>query len=227
MRFKRYHFLCDSIPLVTGTIWQAILRSSTRSTLWYFWILFRISQRGSFCPKVDQFRPLQKSFPDRRGTRRISDQLASNPPLEDCPSSSLLTTDELDITAQGSMVWSEVDFGVENLEPSDDPNVLGRLGGCDVLEIIGRGGMGVVLKAFDSELKRLVAIKVLSPHLAHSSVAPKRFTREAQAAAAVVNPHVIAIHQVQPSGRLPFLTMPLLAGESLAQRLRSRGPLSN
>ena len=138
---------------------------------------------------------------------------------------SLLTTDELDAAVPEPMVWSEVDFSVEHLEPSDDANVLGQLGGYDVLAIVGRGGMGVVLKAFDRELKRLVAIKVLAPHLAHSSVARKRFAREAQAAAAVVNPHVIAIHHVQPSGRLPFLIMPLLTGESLAQRLKSRAPL--
>ena len=121
--------------------------------------------------------------------------------------------------------WSDADFTVEHLEPSDEPGVLGRLGGYDVLEIIGRGGMGVVLKGFDRELKRCVAIKVLSPHLAASSLAKKRFAREAQAAAAVVHPNVLAIHQVQPSGRLPFLVMPLVAGESLAQRLTAQGRL--
>ena len=52
-----------------------------------------------------------------------------------------------------------------------------------------------------------------------------RFAREAQAAAAVVHPNVLAIHQVQPSGRLPFLVMPLVAGESLAQRLVAQGRL--
>jgi len=138
---------------------------------------------------------------------------------------SLLTTDELDAAVPETTVWSEVDFSVEHLDPSEDANVLGQLGGYDVLAIIGRGGMGVVLKAFDPELKRFVAIKALAPHLAHSSVARKRFAREAQAAAAVVNPHVIAIHHVQPTGRLPFLIMPLLTGESLAQRLKSRAPL--
>ncbi len=137
----------------------------------------------------------------------------------------LLSADELDAAVPEPANWSEVDFSVEHLDPSDDVNVLGQLGGYDVLAIVGRGGMGVVLKAFDHELKRLVAIKALAPHLAHSSVARKRFAREAQAAAAVVNPHVIAIHHVQPTGRLPFLIMPLLTGESLAQRLKARGPL--
>src|SRR5262249_6433348 len=115
----------------------------------------------------------------------------------------LLTGDEFDAALPPGEEWSEADFTVEHLEPADRPNVLGRLGGYDVLEIIGRGGMGVVLKGFERELKRYVAIKVLAPHLAQSSVARKRFIREARAAAAVVHPHVMAIHQVQPHGRLP------------------------
>lgn len=137
----------------------------------------------------------------------------------------LLGSDELDASASARDDWSVVDFTVEHLEPADEPHLLGRLGGYDILEIIGRGGMGVVLKGFDRELKRCVAIKVLAPHLAHSPLARKRFAREAQAAAAVVHPHVLAIHQVQPGGRLPFLVMPLVAGESLAQRLAARGSL--
>ena len=137
----------------------------------------------------------------------------------------LLLREKLDVVAPSRDQWSDVDFTVEHLEPADEPNVLGRLGGYDVLEIIGHGGMGVVLKGFDRELKRCVAIKVLAPHLAQNSLARKRFAREAQAAAAVVHPHVLAIHQVQPSGRLPFLVMPLVAGESLAQRLKTQGML--
>lgn len=138
---------------------------------------------------------------------------------------SLLASDDLDVTAPSSDKWSEIDFTVEHLEPSDDPSALGRLGGYDILSVIGQGGMGIVLKGYDRELKRLVAIKVLAPHLAQSPLARKRFAREAQAAAAVVHPNVLAIHQVQPGGRLPFLVMPLVAGQSLAERLAAQGML--
>ncbi|MGO9115079.1 MAG: protein kinase domain-containing protein [Thermoguttaceae bacterium] len=141
-----------------------------------------------------------------------------------------LISDELDqdvpgYPRAGGEESSDVDFTVEHLEPSAEPNVLGRLGGYDVLEVIGRGGMGLVLKGFDRELNRYIAIKVLAPQFARSSLARKRFTREAQAAAAVVHPHVMAIHRVQPSGQLPFLVMPLVAGESLAERLAAHGRL--
>jgi serine/threonine protein kinase len=137
---------------------------------------------------------------------------------------SLLTEDELDDLHLTHDDWA-IDFTVEHLEPADEPNVLGRLGDFNILEIIGQGGMGVVLKAHDRKLNRYVAIKVLSPHLARNSLARKRFTREAQAAAAVVHPNVLAIHQVQPNGPLPYLVMPLVAGESVAERLTARGIL--
>ena len=71
--------------------------------------------------------------------------------------------------------------------------MLGRLGTYEVVGVIGSGGMGVVLKAFDSALNRYVAIKVLAPHLGSSGAARKRFSREAQAAAAVVHDNVIEI----------------------------------
>src|SRR5579872_3434970 len=137
----------------------------------------------------------------------------------------MLADDELagELTADSD--YSESDFAVEFLEPANGPDLLGRLGGYEVLKIIGRGGMGVVLKGFDPDLKRSVAIKTLSPDLAQSALAKKRFAREAQAAAAVVHPNVMAIYQVQASGRLPFLVMPLVAGESLAERLAARGTL--
>jgi serine/threonine-protein kinase len=111
------------------------------------------------------------------------------------------------------------------LDACDDPAMLGRIGSYDVLEMIGSGGFGVVLKGYDRELNRYVAIKVLAPHLAHSAAARKRFAREAQAAAAIVHPHVVPIHAVDAGRSLPYLVMPFIAGESLQQRIDRVGPL--
>ena len=78
--------------------------------------------------------------------------------------------------------------------------MLGRLGRYDIERIIGSGGMGIVLKAHDSELNRPIAIKLLAPHLAHVGAARERFAREGRAAAAVVHEHVVAIYNVEADG---------------------------
>src|SRR5690349_7784169 len=111
------------------------------------------------------------------------------------------------------------------LRPADWPGLLGTLGGYQVQGVIGQGGMGLVLKAFDPALHRLVAIKVLSPVLAGSATARRRFTREAQAAAAVCHEHVVAVHGVGEADGLPYLVMQYIAGESLQERLDRLGPL--
>ncbi len=117
------------------------------------------------------------------------------------------------------------DFVVDFLEPCDQPTALGRLGEYEILEVIGRGGMGIVLKGFQRELGRYVAVKVMAPHLAASGAARQRFVREARAAAAIVHPHVMPIHAVCTSARLPYLVMPCVACESLQQRIDRQGPL--
>jgi serine/threonine protein kinase/WD40 repeat protein len=112
------------------------------------------------------------------------------------------------------------------LAPTDDDRMLGRLGTYEVVGVIGSGGMGVVLKALEPALNRYVAIKVLAPHLGGSGAARKRFSREAQAAAAVVHDNVIEIHGVADVSGLPYLVMPYLPGPSLQRRLDEEGPLS-
>jgi serine/threonine-protein kinase len=111
------------------------------------------------------------------------------------------------------------------LRPSSQPGVLGTLGDYEVAEVIGQGGMGVVLKAFDPELNRFVAIKVLAAAVAGSAVARRRFKREAQAAAAVCHDHVVAVHGVGEADGLPYLVMQYIEGESLQHRLDRCGPL--
>ena len=111
------------------------------------------------------------------------------------------------------------------LAPSDNPAMLGRLGEFDVLEVIGRGGMGIVFKGYDHELNRWIAIKVLGPQYAENAAARKRFAREAQAAAAVVHPHVIGIHAVDAAHQPPYFVMPFVPGESLQQRIDRVGLL--
>ena len=99
-----------------------------------------------------------------------------------------------------------------------------RLGHYDVLEEIGRGGMGVVYRAHDTRLRREVALKVLSPTLTGDSALRERLVREAQTAAALSHPAVSVIHEVGEADGVTFIAMELLRGESLL-RLIARGPL--
>jgi len=111
------------------------------------------------------------------------------------------------------------------LAPTDDDRMIGRWGMYEVVGVVGTGGMGVVLKAFDAALNRYVAIKILAPHLGNSGAARKRFSREAQAAAAVVHDNVIEIYGVAENAGLPYLVMPYVRGPSLQRRLDDQGPM--
>jgi hypothetical protein len=111
------------------------------------------------------------------------------------------------------------------LEPSNVPDYLGRLATYEVLGWVGQGGMGVVFKGFDAALNRFVAIKVLAPQWSADPSARRRFTREAQAAAAISHPHVITIHAVGEWRERPFLVMEFVPGGSLQQRIDAGGPL--
>ena len=95
------------------------------------------------------------------------------------------------------------------------PEMLGRLNHYDVESVIGQGGMGVVFKAFDTDLQRTVAIKMLLPHLANHDGARKRFLREARSAAAISHEYVVDIYQVRCDVKHPYLVMAFLPDNSL------------
>ncbi|MCR9202496.1 MAG: serine/threonine protein kinase [Planctomycetaceae bacterium] len=140
--------------------------------------------------------------------------------IPELPDATSLVTAQVDDT--GLMPSVPVD---SFLDPASHPEMLGRIGKYDIEREIGRGGMGIVLKGFDSELNRPVAIKLLSPHLASSGIARQRFIREARAAAAVVHENVVAIHGIETQGTLPSIVMPFVSGQSLQQHIDAHGPL--
>jgi WD40 repeat protein len=85
--------------------------------------------------------------------------------------------------------------------------------------------MGVVYRAEDPGLQRLVALKAMLPALAASESARQRFLREARAAAAIKHDHIVTIHQVGEDRGVPFLAMEFLEGEPLDDRLKREGRL--
>ncbi len=127
-----------------------------------------------------------------------------------------------DSTASSRLVQSVLD----SLSPTDDPEMLGRIDDYEIIGVVGVGGMGAVLKGFDKSLRRVVAIKIMAPHLAGSGSARTRFQREARAAAAITHDNVIDIYSVAEAGGLPYLVMPYARGPSLQKRIDDDGPLS-
>jgi serine/threonine protein kinase/Leucine-rich repeat (LRR) protein len=119
---------------------------------------------------------------------------------------------------------SEDDESLEFLEAPGRPDSLGRIGHYEVLEILGRGGFGVVFRAFDAMLQRVVAVKVLSPQMAATSPARKRFLREARSSAKIRHENVVQVYAVEEQP-LPYLVMEFIPGETLQQRLDRTGPL--
>ena len=103
-----------------------------------------------------------------------------------------------------------------------------HLGHYEIESELGRGGMGVVYRAFESALNRHVAIKELSPSLAHDPQLVERFLREARSMAALSDPHIIQIYYIgtDEATQQPFFAMEYVDGESLSTILKRDGALS-
>jgi serine/threonine protein kinase len=93
-----------------------------------------------------------------------------------------------------------------------------KLGGYEVLGLLGSGGMGEVYRARDPVLKRDVAIKVLPSFVSQDPDRLRRFEQEAQAAAALNHPNILAVHRFGTFEGAPYLVSELLEGETLRQR---------
>eukprot|EP00913_Durusdinium_trenchii_P028382 g26610.t1 len=110
----------------------------------------------------------------------------------------------------------EIDF----LAPPEQADEIGRLGDYRVLDVLGVGGMGVVFRAEDTKLKRIVALKAMKPAIAASKSAKDRFVREAQSTASIEHDNIVQIYQVGEDRGIPFIAMRFLRGESLLARLK-------
>ena len=110
------------------------------------------------------------------------------------------------------------------LKPSSKPGSIGVLAHYEVLSVLGQGAFGIVFKAFDEKLHRLVAIKVMNPQMASTSPPRKRFLREARSAAAIKHENIVQVYSVEEQP-LPYLVMEFIDGQTLKQKLDGSGPL--
>lgn len=152
----------------------------------------------------------------------VTSVVGSGSTQEEPDATTLFTPGKSRMTEQPDDAGDKMRIGY--LEPSTKPGSLGSLAHYEVLQVIGRGAFGIVLRAFDEKLQRVVAIKVMSPEMASTSPARKRFLREAQASAAIRHEHVVSVYAVEEKP-IPYLVMEYIPGLTLQQRLDERGPL--
>ena len=99
------------------------------------------------------------------------------------------------------------------------------LGNYVILDMLGQGGMGMVLKARHRRMDRVVALKVMSPAAVKSAEAVKRFHREAQAAAKLTHPNIVAAYDADEAQGTHFLVMQFVEGSDLSVLVKKNGPL--
>jgi len=101
-----------------------------------------------------------------------------------------------------------------------------QIGHYDVVAELGRGGMGVVYKGYEAALSRYVAIKMLSPALAHDESVKERFLREARSMASLNDPHIIQIYYIGEWEGQPYFAMEFVEGESLSTWLKRENQMT-
>ncbi len=110
---------------------------------------------------------------------------------------------------------------VASLEPTLDRNRLPTVPNYEIECELGRGGMGVVYRAYHKGLNRAVALKLLSSHLSSNSKACLRFQREAQASARLHHTNIVSVYESGQYQQQSFISMQLIEGEDLHQRIQS------
>lgn len=151
----------------------------------------------------------------------------------------VVTTENSDTQEKTALLHDTIEFNKEEAEilensssqaaPSPEPYQHTRpsqIGEYQILNDIGRGGMGKVFLGHDEQLQREVAIKVMHSHRAHNQAARKRFLNESRATAAIDHPHVVTIHQVGEHDGVPFIVMQRLEGCTLQEYCTESGSLS-
>src|SRR5712692_4611035 len=109
------------------------------------------------------------------------------------------------------------------LYANDAPAIHQSFGSYDLLEVIARGGMGMVYRARQHESKRVVALKMILPNQLDQQIGRERFQAEARAAAALEHPNIVPLYDVGEHDGLPFFTMKFAEGGTLADSAQSRG----
>jgi WD40 repeat protein len=173
-------------------------------------LLDQLSDKPALQRWASSCRSLRLQAPEEPELARLLEKLRAAPPTE---------------AYLGSSTSEMADASLTFLMPPEQEGDLGTLGPYRVLSELGRGGMGIVLLAYDRELRRTVALKVLPPDRA-DDMARARFVREARAAAGLDHDHIVPVYAVaNPPDGPPYLVMPYIEGPTLAERIKAEGRL--
>lgn len=112
------------------------------------------------------------------------------------------------------------------LKAAENGNNIGQIAHYQISDTLGQGGMGYVFKAYDSQLHRTVALKVMKPELSHQLNAKARFLHEARSMASINSDNVAVIHQVGEEDNIPYLAMEFLEGQSMDSWIKSHSSTS-
>ncbi len=122
----------------------------------------------------------------------------------------------------GAMQPTQPDKAAQTLPPPTSQELAPHFPQLEILECLGRGGMGVVYKAWQKSLNRPVALKLLAPERAGDPQFTSRFEKEAQALAALNHPHIVAVHDFGKEGGFHYLIMEFVDGMNLRQLLQTK-----
>ncbi len=150
--------------------------------------------------------------------------------VEDCHNDGMPSLDDEPGLEQNPSETATVNMGVQPGAALADPRLelLGKVveDRYEVTETLGKGGMSVVFKARDRRLKKLVALKVLMPHLSADPLSVQRFQQEATAASHLDHPGIVKVYNVGATASgLPFMAMDYLDGQSLSTVIKDKGRL--
>ena len=106
--------------------------------------------------------------------------------------------------------------------PPSVEELFGQFPQLEILELLGKGGMGAVYKARQPGLDRFVAVKILPPEVGRDAAFAERFLREARALARLSHPNIVAVHDFGQTGGLYYFVMELIDGANLRQAMQAR-----